>query len=132
MKPDGVQRLETVTADVKLNNSISDNKTIVTKYTYDGSSDRIASITQYGGENAPTGSDPDLTVEYTTVDGESRVWKLRARAQNGQILDTVFSYDTANRVTTVTDALGQATKFTYDSDGQLKKLEMPSGISTNA
>lgn len=80
---DTANRLSMVTVDLTpVDNSIVDNNTYVTTYTYtDASSRRVASIAQ--------------------TDGSS----------------LVFTYDGSNRVSSVTDALGRVTSYSYNTAG---------------
>jgi YD repeat-containing protein len=115
---DASNRLSSVTTDLTPgDNSVADGKTIVTTYTYDGTSRRVASIGQTGGAS--------LAIAYVLVGADYRVQTLTQTSAAGVTRVTSFAYDTANRVTTVTDALGQATRLYYDAAHQLTRIELP-------
>ncbi|MGE5566052.1 MAG: Ig-like domain-containing protein, partial [Parcubacteria group bacterium] len=115
---DASNRLSTVTVDESpTDNAITDGNTYVTTYTYDGTSTRVASITQTDGSR--------LDVGYTLVGTAYYVSSLTQTISSGVTAATTFSYDTSNRVTTITDPQGQLTKLTYDAKGQLTRLELP-------
>jgi YD repeat-containing protein len=113
---DGSNRLTTVTVDLSPNdNSVSDGKTYVTTYGYDGTSNRVASITQSDGTS--------LTITYTQVGSAYAVASYTRTQSSGVTETTTFSY-AANR-TTVADPQGNATTFVYDAKGQLTQLVSP-------
>jgi YD repeat-containing protein len=117
---DGSNRLSTVTVDLSPDdNSTADNKTYRSTYTYDGSSKRVASVTQSDGTS--------LTFTYVQVGADYRV----ATVKDGLNHTTSYSYDTVNRRTTVTDPLGLVTSYEYDAAGQLTKITAPAvgGVS---
>lgn len=115
---DGSNRLSTVTTDLTPNNnSIADGAAVTTTYTYSGSSKRVVRISQTGGGQ--------LDIGYTLVGSTYRVTSLSQITATGVTSSTTLSYDTVNRVTTITDALSQVTKMTYDTAGQLTRLELP-------
>jgi YD repeat-containing protein len=115
---DSANRLATVTTDLTPgDNSVADGAAVTTSYTYDGTSNRVASISQTGGA--------ELDIAYTLVGSDYRVTSLTQTLATGVTSTTSFAYDTTNNVTTVTDAQGQATKLTYDAQGQLTRMELP-------
>ncbi|MET3517893.1 YD repeat-containing protein, partial [Pseudacidovorax sp. 1753] len=117
---DASNRLATVTVDLSPNdNSVADGKTYVTTYTYDGSSKRVASVTQSDGTS--------LAFTYVQVGTDYRV----ATVKDGLGQTTSYSYDTTNRRTTVVDPLGLTTFYTYDASGQLTQIQAPAigGVS---
>jgi hypothetical protein len=69
---DGQHRLSTVTVDLSpANNSTSDNDTLVTTYTYQGTTNLVASITQRkGGSSNVTAS---VSFTYQLIDGDYRL-----------------------------------------------------------
>jgi YD repeat-containing protein len=115
---DASNRLSTVLADLTPDdNTIADNAFVSTTYTYDGVSDRIASITQTGGAK--------LEFTYTQVGSDYRIATYKQTLANGVTSQVSLSYDTTSRVTTLTDQLGQVTKLTYDTSMRLTKIEQP-------
>jgi YD repeat-containing protein len=121
---DGSGRLTTVTVDLTpLDNSVGDYKTYVTTYGYDGTSTRVNSITQAGGANLAA-TTTNLAVTYVLSGGVYRVETL-TQTVGGVSRQTQFVYNTATRVTTVTDPLGQATLLGYDTTGQLTSVSAP-------
>lgn len=118
---DASNRLETVTVDLTPDdNSVADGKTYTTTYTYDGTSRRIASITQLDGSKVSFG--------YQLVDGSYRVNRI-AQLVDGAERVTALTYDTVARKTTVTDPLGNATVHSYDAAGRLVNLKGPTSES---
>jgi YD repeat-containing protein len=118
---DTSNRLVTVTTDLSpADNSISDGKVVTTSYTYDGTSRRVASISESGSGNfvsftyAQVGTSPDYRIATVTE-----------AMFSGSLRTTSFSYDTVNRRTTVTDPLGKATVLAYDVNGNLTSATYP-------
>ncbi|RIX79080.1 putative adhesin [Acidovorax cavernicola] len=114
---DTSNRLSSVTVDLSPeDNVVADAKTYVTTYTYDGTSKRIASVTQSDGTS--------LAFTYGT---DNRI----ATVKDGLGQTTSYTYDTANRRTTVTDPLGLTTFYSYDTAGQLTQIQAPAigGVS---
>lgn len=119
---DARNRLSTVTTDLTPNdNSVTDGKSVTTSYTYDGTSTRVASISQTGGAR--------LDISYVLVGSTYRVASF-TQAQSGTSGSTTsFSYDVVNKITSVIDNMGQETRLTYDAQGHLTRLEqMPSTL----
>lgn len=87
----------------------------VTHYIYDGTSDRIASITQSDGTSQ--------SFTYVLSGGSYKV----ATTTDGLGHTTSYSYDSAAGKTTVTDALGASSVYRYDTSGQL--LEIRTGVT---
>ncbi|WP_394539177.1 deaminase domain-containing protein [Lysobacter enzymogenes] len=115
---DGAGRLSTVTLDLSPDdNSVADGKVFTTTYGYDGSSGRIASITQSDGAKVAFG--------YQLIDGQYRVVSIAQTSDVGVLRTTTLSYDTANRRTTITDPLGQDTILAYDAQGRLLQTSSP-------
>ncbi|MBA4152530.1 MAG: RHS repeat protein, partial [Acinetobacter sp.] len=111
---DTAGRLTSVTTDLTpADNSIADGQVYTTSYTYDGSSFRIASISQSDGTSA--------AYTYQLVAGDYRVATVTDASGT-----TTFSYDTTNRRTDVTNGLGQVWSYHYDAAGQLIQVQTPS------
>jgi YD repeat-containing protein len=110
---DGSNRLTTVTTDLSPNdNSVSDGKVYVTTYGYDGTSDRVNSITQSDGTSLSIAYNANATVASYTQTTSAGVSQT-----------TSFTYGT-NR-TTVTDPQGNQTTLVYDGNGRLTQLISP-------
>jgi YD repeat-containing protein len=120
---DAQNRLSTVTVDLTPgDNAITDAKTYVTTYTYDGTSKRVASIGQTDGSL--------LQIVYVQpTANDYRVGTLTQTAASGVQRVTTFAYNTATRTTTVTDPAGQATSLVYDANGQLTRVTAPPAVS---
>ncbi|MGH6613388.1 LysM peptidoglycan-binding domain-containing protein [Sphingomonas sp.] len=99
-----------------------------TTYTYDdanGISQRVASISQNGGAL--------VEFKYDTGFRVSEIKETIASGATPVTRTTTIAYDTVARITTVTDALGQATQLSYDASGNLLSLTLPpSGTSDPA
>lgn len=116
---DSSNRLTSVTTDLSPANNTLNNVAVVTSYTYDGSSRRIASITQ-----KKFGADPSeiaAKLEITYDAGRVKTYKLSSAV--GVTSQTSFTYGAD--FTIVKDALDRETKLTYDANGQLTKIELP-------
>ncbi|PKP98655.1 MAG: hypothetical protein CVT74_10295, partial [Alphaproteobacteria bacterium HGW-Alphaproteobacteria-13] len=110
---DGQNRLIQVTVDLSPgDNSIGDGRTYVTTYAYDGSSKRVASITQSDGSS--------LAITY---DGSGRVATLTQAVAAGDNRVTTLAYG-ANYAN-VTGPDGQVTRLDYDAAKQLTKITAP-------
>ena len=113
---DTSNRLTSVTVDLTPeDNAIADGKTYVTTYTYDGTSKRIASVTQSDGSR--------LTFAYQPFGADHRVSSITDAL--GQV--TRFEYDIEARRTTVVDPLGLRTRYDYSATGQLVRVASVSG-----
>ncbi|MBN8432173.1 putative Ig domain-containing protein [Microbulbifer salipaludis] len=116
---DASGRLETVSIDLELgaDNSIADGKAYTTTYSYDGSSNRIASITQSDGTTVSFG--------YELIDGKYAVKTVT----DGQNKVTTYNYglsDANGSYTEVVSPLGESTKMYFNSvTGYLDRLESP-------
>jgi YD repeat-containing protein len=108
---DELNRLAQVRVDLTpQDNSMLDGQVYVTRYTYEGSSRRINSVTQSDGSR--------LNLSYDTA-GRVRTLSDALGAT------TLYGYDSAS--TTVTDALGNVTRYGYDSNRQLTSIESAAG-----
>jgi len=113
---DGANRLSSVTVDLSPeDNSVADGKTYVTTYNYDGTSKRVASVTQSDG----------TALAFTYVLSGSSYKVATVTDALGQI--TRFAYDSASSTTTVTDPQGARSTFLYDADGNL--LQVRQGVT---
>jgi len=82
----------------------------LTTYTYEGTSNRVASATQSDGTT--------VSFTYVLVNGAYRV----ATVKDGNGAITQFAYNTTANTTTVTDPYGASSVYTYDSKGQLTQI----------
>ncbi|WP_322081162.1 LysM peptidoglycan-binding domain-containing protein [Burkholderia sp. BCC1972] len=113
---DAQGRLSQVVTDLSPeDNSIADGNVFTATYTYDGTSDRIASIGQTDGSR--------VEFTYQLIDGEYRVATIAQAADNGAMRITRLQYDLASRQTTVTDPLGLVQVLYWDDAGRLKSVE---------
>jgi YD repeat-containing protein len=121
---DSTGRLTQVTSDLTPDDgSIADGNVYNTTYTYDGASERIASISQSDGSW--------VGFTYDSTDAQAKVVKVSQRSADGVTRDTTIAYDGASRKTTVTDPLGHSTALAYDASGDLLSVVSPSiaGVS---
>jgi YD repeat-containing protein len=111
---DGSNRLTSVTVDLSPgDNSVSDGATYVTSYAYDGTSRRIATITETDGSQ--------MAIVY---DSSGRVSTL-TQTVGGGVASRVTSIAYNTGYTTITDPLSQVTRLDYNSDGSLAKVTSP-------
>jgi YD repeat-containing protein len=114
---DTANRLAAVTVDLTpADNSVTDLKTYQTQYGYDGSSNRVALITQTDGNQ--------LAFTYVLVGSTYRVETVTDAL--GQV--SAFSYGTG--FTSVRDPQGATTRFDYDATGRLTKITPPAAGGT--
>ena len=100
---DASNRLTNVTVDLSPgDNSIADGKTYVTTYTYDGTSKRVASVTQTDGSR--------IDIAY---DWAGRVATLVETASTGVTRTTTLGYNAG--YTTITDPTGQVTTLHFSA-----------------
>ena len=118
---DSANRLSSVSVDLTPeDNSIADGKVYTTTYTYDGTSTRIASVTQSDGTS--------LSFTYVQSGGPGAPFKV-ASVTDALGQTTRFTYDSAANTTTVTDPLGAQSTWLYDAQGQL--LQMRQGVTAS-
>lgn len=111
---DNANRLSSVKIDLSPDDdSIADNNIYLTSYTYDGTSTRIAGMTQSDGTS--------LAFTYTLAGGVYRLASMRDALAHV----TSWTYNTSSRTTTMTDPVGAVTKFIYDASGQLLSITAP-------
>ncbi|MFC5473581.1 HNH endonuclease [Paraherbaspirillum soli] len=109
---DAQGRLSQVTLDLSPDdNSIADGNTFQTSYTYDGSSQRIATISQSDGSRT--------AFAYQNIGGNYRVIRVDQADDQGNLRSTRLDYDTVARKTTITDPLGAKSVLSYDAQGHL-------------
>jgi YD repeat-containing protein len=114
---DSSNRLTSVTVDkTPDDNSVSDGATYVTTYTYDGTSNRVATIAETDGSA--------ISITY---DGSGRITGLSQTVASGVTRATSIVYNSG--YTTVTDQLGQVTRLDYDGSNQLTKITAPPAVS---
>lgn len=115
---DASNRLASVTVDLSpADGSTADGNAYQTKYTYDGASRRIASITQSDGSS----------LRFTYVDAGGGNFRV-ASVTDGLNQTSTFTYTLvpgAARFTTVTDAQGLVTRYDTDAAGRLVKITAP-------
>jgi YD repeat-containing protein len=117
---DSLNRLTSVAVDLTpKDNAIADGKVFQTFYTYDGTSNRLANVSQTDGSQQ----------SFTYVQDGANFRVATVTDALGRV--TRYAYDTANRKTSVTDALGAVTVFENDTAGRLTKVTAPAvnGVS---
>src|SRR6266853_1616002 len=111
---DTSNRLTQITTDLSPDDaSVADGKTYVVNYTYDGTSRRVATLTQTDGNN--------LSFTYVQV---GTAWKVSSYTDgNGKV--TGLTYTPASSTTDITDPLGLVTTLAYNASGQLIDVKTP-------
>ncbi|NTZ06233.1 LysM peptidoglycan-binding domain-containing protein, partial [Burkholderia metallica] len=118
---DAQGRLSQVVTDLSPeDNSIADGNVFTTTYTYDGTSNRVASIGQTDGSR--------VEFAYELLDGEYRVSTIAQFADNGAARITKLQYDLVKRETTVTDPLGFVQVMSWDESGRLTDIRTASSL----
>jgi YD repeat-containing protein len=104
---DGLGRLTTVTRDLSpTDSSIADGGVFATNYSYDGTSPRIAGVTQSDG-----------TSVFFTYDTAGRVSTVRDHS-GATSTQWVFTYSPATASTGITDGNGRLWTYRYDPTSQ--------------
>ncbi|GAB2786016.1 LysM peptidoglycan-binding domain-containing protein [Dyella kyungheensis] len=113
---DAQNRLSSVTTTLTSDTDASVGS-YTTTYTYDGSSDRIASMTQSDG----------TTVSFTYAAGGDGVYRVATvTTGSGDDAQTLtFNYAPGSDITTVTNSLGQAWQYEYNAAGQITQVISP-------
>ena len=117
---DSLNRLTSVAVDLTpKDNAIADGKVFQTFYTYEGTSNRLANVSQTDGSQQ--------SFTYVQEGGKFRVATVTDAL--GRV--TRYAYNTANRKTSVRDALGAVTVFENDTEGRLTRVSAPAvnGVS---
>ena len=142
---DSSGRLSKVTVDLSPeNNSVSDGKVYETNYTYHGSTNRIASITQTDGSRIDFTYDSSgrvYDITQTPGNGEAvRLTKVRYASGNTSIYDpnnvrSILYYDGSKQLTRARlyspgTGIDQSVYYTYDSDGNVKTVKDAEGKTT--
>ncbi|WP_434644479.1 LysM peptidoglycan-binding domain-containing protein [Achromobacter piechaudii] len=111
---DSLNRLTSVAVDLTpQDNAIADGKVFQTFYTYVGTSNRLANVSQTDGSQQ----------SFTYVQDGANFRVATVTDALGRV--TRYAYDTANRKASVTDALGAVTVFENDIEGRLTKVTAP-------
>lgn len=117
---DSLNRLTSVAVDLTpKDNAIADGKVFQTFYTYDGASNRLATVSQTDGSQ----------LSFTYVQNGANFRVATVTDALGRV--TRYAYDTANRKTSITDPQGAVTVFENDTAGRLTKVTAPAvnGVS---
>lgn len=116
---DGSSRMTSVTVDLSPeDNAVTDGKVYTTTYTYDGTSKRVASITQTDGSS--------ISVTYDT---SGRVATFVEAVATGESRTATFNYNSSTQTTitqtTTADTVGLSTVLVYNSKGWIGSITPP-------
>jgi len=114
---DSQGRLQTVTTTLASDTNSGSTASYTTTYTYDGTSDRVASVSQSDG----------TTVSYTYAQDSNGNYRVATiTTGSGAAAQTLtLGYTLSTDTTTVTDGLGHVTTYTYNAAGQLVQVVAP-------
>lgn len=107
-------RLSTV-ATLLTSDTDSSSASYTTTYTYSGTSDRVASVTQSDG----------TTVSYTYTEDAQGVYQVTGITTGTGAAAQSLTLSYGSNSTTITNALGQATTYTYNAAGELTQVAAP-------
>ncbi|UGQ28777.1 hypothetical protein [Acinetobacter calcoaceticus] len=125
---DTANRLTKVITDLTpSDNLITDQKVYTTTYAYDGSSSRIASITQSDGSSVQFGYELDTAnnvYRVTTVKDSQGTTTFTYAANKTTVTNSLqevweYSYNASQQLTSIKNANAEVSSFTYDADGNV-------------
>lgn len=71
-------------------------------------------------------------VSDIAYDDRGNVTRVKVRSLNGaETLETFMTYDTNNNLTSMTDPMGNTTRYAYDRYGNLTHVDAPEGVETH-
>ncbi|EXR78371.1 lysM domain protein [Acinetobacter baumannii 541915] len=125
---DTANRLSKVITDLTpSDNQISDQQVYTTTYAYDGSSSRIASITQSDGSSVQFSYELDTVknvYRVKTVKDSQGTTTFSYAANKTTVTNSLqevweYSYDASQQLTSIKNANAEVSSFTYDADGNV-------------
>ncbi|MEO4184886.1 hypothetical protein ABH305_03390, partial [Acinetobacter pittii] len=125
---DTANRLTKVITDLTpSDNLITDQKVYTTTYGYDGSSSRIASITQSDGSSVQFGYELDTAnnvYRVTSVKDSQGTTTFSYAANKTTVTNSLqevweYSYDANRQLTSIKNANAEVSSFSYDADGNV-------------
>ncbi|HAV5017826.1 TPA: RHS repeat protein, partial [Acinetobacter baumannii] len=125
---DTANRLSKVITDLTpSDNQISDQQVYTTTYGYDGSSSRIASITQSDGSSVQFSYELDTVknvYRVKTVKDSQGTTTFSYAANKTTVTNSLqevweYSYDASQQLTSIKNANAEVSSFTYDADGNV-------------
>jgi YD repeat-containing protein len=142
---DASHRLVTTTVDLTPADN-TDARSYTTTYGYDGTSNRIATLTQSDGTSLSftyiaAGATYKVSQMTALVDGKSRItkysyWQGLTTVTDPLLNSTLYSYDAAGRLTSVSkpsiSGPRTVTSYAYDTSGNVTQVTEPSGQVTTA